>query len=90
MSLLLIVILATIFLSAIFFAEKFLSFLPETLLSSARSSATFPYFESGNDKPVFVFELDRGLGDMGANAARATTKTRVSSDDVHSPPTEEC
>ena len=42
MSLLLIVILATIFFKAIFFALKFLSFLPP-LVSSRRSSATLPY-----------------------------------------------
>lgn len=41
MSLLLIVMFATIFLRAVFFAEKFLSFLPP-LLSSRRSSATLP------------------------------------------------
>lgn len=41
-SLLLIVILATIFLSAVFFAAWFLSFLP-LLCNSARSSATLPY-----------------------------------------------
>ena len=40
-SLLLIVIFATIFLSVIFFLAKFLSFL--SLLSSVRSSATLPY-----------------------------------------------
>ncbi len=45
MSLLLMVMLATIFLSAIFFAELFLSFLPP-LLSSSRSSATLPYTKS--------------------------------------------
>lgn len=41
MSLLLIVMLATIFLSAIFLVVKFLSFRPP-LLSSSRSSATLP------------------------------------------------
>ena len=41
MSLLLIVMLATIFFRAIFFRVKFLSFL--SLWSSARSSATLPY-----------------------------------------------
>lgn len=41
MSLLLMVILATIFLSAVFFAEKFLSFLLP-LFNSMRSSATLP------------------------------------------------
>lgn len=41
-SLLLMVMFATIFLSAIFLVEKFLSFLPPPLLSSSRSSATLP------------------------------------------------
>ena len=41
MSLLLIVMLATIFFSAIFLAELFLSFLPP-LLSSSLSSAALP------------------------------------------------
>ena len=42
MSLLLIVMFATIFLRAIFLAAWFLSFLP-SILSSCRSSATLPY-----------------------------------------------
>lgn len=42
MSLLLIVMLATIFLSAIFLPEKFLSFFVAGWTSSARSSATLP------------------------------------------------
>ena len=42
MSLLLIVMLATIFFKAIFLALKFLSFLPP-LESSRRSSATLPW-----------------------------------------------
>lgn len=41
MSLLLMVMFATIFFRAVFFAVKFLSFLPP-LLSSRRSSATLP------------------------------------------------
>ena len=49
MSLLLMVMLATIFLRAVFFAEKFLSFLPP-LLSSRRSSATLPCGVRAYDK----------------------------------------
>ena len=44
MSLLLMVMLATIFLSAIFLMVKFLSFLPPEL-SSVRSSVTLPWIE---------------------------------------------